>query len=68
MNEKKLTAIETECFEYLFESELDDYLEQCRIEELTPYIVDKQSPKHICESAAIALFERGFDLEGWIIK
>lgn len=63
--------IEITCFEYitqLLEIELEDYREQCEEMGCIPFHVDSKNPKHIVEYAAVALWGRGFDMDGWVIK
>lgn len=68
--EEEIAKIEVICFEYILnnDKELNDYREQCEEMGCIPFHVDSKNPKHIVEYAAVALWGRGFDMDGWVIK
>ena len=62
--------IEITCFEYILadDGEYEDYREQCEKNDWHSFHVDSKDPRHILEHAAVALWGRGFDMDGWYIK
>ena len=62
--------IEITCFEYILadDGEYEDYREQCEKNDWHSFHVDSKNPRHILEHAAVALWGRGFDMDGWYIK